>query len=69
MFLNQAHAHGQPSGHMPGLLKLFHEKCVCVYVCLYVSMLVYVSFCTHMSKFNKPKAAYIWEIKAIESLY
>ena len=35
VFLNQAHAHSQPSGCVPGLLKLFSEKCVCVCVCMY----------------------------------
>ena len=44
---------------MPGLLKLFSEKCVCV--CMYVCL----SFCTHLSKTLEAKVACIREVKAI----
>ena len=45
LFLNQVCIHSWPKascGCLPGLLKLFSEKCVCLYICL--------SFRTHVNK-------------------
>jgi len=61
--LNQACAH---SRHVPGFLKLFYEKCVCV--CMYVCMYICLSFCTHVSKPFTWRAC-IQTIKAKQSLY
>ena len=54
MFLNEGHTHSWPKagcGHIPGLLKLFSEKCVCV--CVYVCL----SFLTHVSKALEAKSS------------
>ena len=54
-------------GRAPGFLKLFYEKCVCMYVCMYICL----SFRIHVSKpFTwSLKAACIQTIKAKQSLH
>jgi len=47
-FLNQARP--QPCGRAPGLLKLFYEKCVCVYLPMYLFIYLCLSIRTHVSK-------------------
>ena len=45
-FLNQARATAS-CGRALGFLKLFYEKCVCVYACMYVCMYVYLFVFSH----------------------